>query len=843
LGPLVRRRLTVHGIVQGVGFRPTVHRLALRHRLSGRVLNFAGGVVIEVEGTAQAVAAFATDLEREKPPIALIEDIRTEDLAPTGETGFVIAGSERGAGAEAGPILVSPDVAVCADCERELYDPADRRYGHPFINCTNCGPRFTIIRGMPYDRPLTSMAAFPMCDRCRAEYEDITNRRYHAQPVACPDCGPRLSFVYADGSADDDPLGAARRLLAEGRIVAAKGLGGFHLACDARNEAAVQRLRERKHREEKPLAVMSHCLETIREYAVIPEWSESLLTGARKPIVLLPKRHDADARPLAPSVAPDSASVGVLLPYTPLHHLLFRPAVGRGLRPAPEVEDPSLSPRRTGIPARPSASAPLSLPEGEGRGEGGLAPLSFRRGAGGEASAPLTLVMTSGNLSDEPLATDNNEARARLAGIADGFLLHDRDIYIGCDDSVVRPTPVGTIVMRRARSYAPFPLRLPRHEPPVLALGAHLKSTFCLLSRNYAYVSQHLGDLEDAPTLGYLQRSLAHFERLLEMRPEVLACDLHPDYLSSQFAEQLACDRGLPLVRVQHHHAHIASTLAERRQEGPVVGLACDGVGLGADGHIWGCEVLVADLKGYRRAAHLPYLPLPGGERAVREPWRVAAVLLEAALGPDFAEQLPAEAADLRQRLEAWPLLAQMIATHTNAPLASSAGRLFDAVASLVGLQQEAAYEAQPAMRLEMVANLATDNGPGAPLGPTYPFELRREERCGTEAGHLLLDPVPIIRAIVEELQAGRELPLIAAAFHDTFVRLLADAAEQVAAAEGLREVALGGGTFQNEWVLRKLTVELQRRGLSVHTHDQVPCNDGGLSLGQALVAARRTSA
>jgi len=789
--------------VQGVGFRPTVHRLALRHGLSGRVLNFAGGVVIEVEGAVEAVAAFARDLEREQPPIALIEDIRTEDLAPTGEPGFVIAGSERGAGAKAGPILVSPDVAVCADCERELYDSADRRCGHPFINCTNCGPRFTIIRDMPYDRPLTSMAAFPLCDRCRAEYEDITNRRYHAQPVACPHCGPRLSFVDADGRPAADPLAAARRLLAEGRVVAVKGLGGFHLACDARSEAAVRRLRERKQREEKPLAVMSDCLETIREYAELPEWAEPLLTGARKPVVLLPKRHDADAQPLAPSVAPDSASVGAMLPYTPLHHLLFRPAAERGLRPAPG-------------PA--------------GAGDRRPAPQAF----------PRTLVMTSGNLSDEPLVTDNEEARARLAGIADGFLLHDRDIYIGCDDSVVRPTPVGTIVMRRARGYAPFPLRLLREEPAVLALGAHLKSTFCLLSRNYAYVGQHLGDLEDAPTLAYLQRSLAHFERLLEMRPEVFACDLHPDYLSSQYAERLAAERGLPLVRVQHHHAHIASTLAERRREGPVVGVACDGVGYGADGHIWGCEVLVADLTGYRRAGHLPYLPLPGGERAVREPWRVAAVLLEAAFGPDFAERLPKRAHDLRQRLDEWPLLARMIATGTNSPLASSAGRLFDAVAALLGLQQEAAYEAQPAMRLEMVANLAPGNGPGAPLARTYPYELRREEQCGTEAGHLLLDPLPIIRGIVEDLHAGRDVPGMAATFHDTFVLMLADAAEQVAAAEALHEVALGGGTFQNEWVLRKLTLGLQRRGLTVHTHEQVPCNDGGLSLGQALAAARQ---
>ncbi len=876
LSVAVRRRITIHGIVQGVGFRPTVHRLARRHALSGHVHNFTGGVVIELEGEAEALEAFGRELEVAKPPIAIIDEIRIEDLSPTGERGFVIAASER---SDSGPILICPDVAICAECERELYDPTDRRHGHPFINCTNCGPRFTIIRAMPYDRPSTSMARFGLCDACRAEYEDIADRRYHAQPVACPQCGPTLCFVDAEGRSAPDPLAATRRMLAEGKIVAVKGLGGFHLACDATNDEAVRRLRLRKHREQKPLAIMSDRLQTIEEYAEVPEWALPLLTGAQRPIVLLPKRpappspyplpegegrvrgrgspalqdgaHTAIGRrapAVAPSVAPDSASFGVMLPYTPLHHLLFHPAegdgqecpsyapsVGRGSHPAPEV---------AGGEDEPDKSVALTVPN---------------KNVG---PTVRTLVMTSGNLSDEPLATDNDEARARLGDIADGFLLHDRDIYIGCDDSVVRPTPVGNIVMRRARGFAPFPVRLLRRQPPVLALGAHLKNTFCLTSGNYAYLSQHLGDLEDAATLSYLQRSLAHFETLLEVHPEVLACDLHPDYLSSQYAQQFAAERGLPLVRVQHHHAHIASCLAERRLDQRVVGIACDGIGYGDDGCIWGCEILVADLCTYSRQAHLPYLPLPGGEQAIREPWRMAAVYLREAFGPTFPEQLDIEFCRAPQ-MSWWPLLQKMIAAGVNCPRASSAGRLFDAVAALLGLPHTAAYEAQAAMRLEMIANQAPGNGPGAPLGRTYPYDLRPQtsdrtsarrsrqrprpaaSRTGDHApeqcGHLLMDPLPMIPAIVEDLRAGRSASDIAATFHDTVVLMLADAARRVAAAEGLTEVVLSGGTFQNEWILRKLTAELEARRLTVHTHDQVPCNDGGLCLGQALVALRQT--
>lgn len=755
-GPVERWLVRVRGIVQGVGFRPFIHRLARRHELAGSVLNYAGGVDIEIEGAAKSLQAFVDDLQLEKPPISLIEQLTTAELSPTGDAAFRILPSRDG---ESGPILVSPDVAMCGECERELRDPADRRYRHPFVNCTNCGPRFTIIRDMPYDRPLTSMAPFPMCPVCAEEYGDIDDRRFHAQPVACPQCGPTLAF-QADGRelSGEGALRAAVAALRTGKIVAVKGLGGFHLACDATNEDSVRRLRERKGREEKPLALMAPDLGSIRQFCEVPDHALALLQGARKPICLLTKLPD---NPIAPSVAPDSACFGVMLPYTPLHRLL--------------------------------------LDDGE-----------F-----------IAIVLTSGNLSDEPLATDDREASQRLGAVADAFLHHDRQILVGCDDSVVRPTDAGIIVMRRARGFAPFPVRLPRPQAPILALGAHLKNTVCITKDDYAFPSQHLGDLDDAETLRFMERSVEHMMSILRMEPEAIACDLHPDYLSSRHAERLAEDRGIPLVRVQHHHAHIVSAIAERGIAEPVVGIACDGTGLGDDGTVWGCEVMVADASAYERKGHLAEVPLPGGDRAIREPWRMAAVYLQAAFGPDFAEELQIDFCRALDR-DAWQVLAGMVETGTNAPPASSAGRLFDAVAALAGVQQACSYEGQAAIRLEACAE---------PTDRAYPYDMSESD------GLLVMDPLPAIRAIVDDLQRGRSAGEISGAFHNTFVAMLAEAAGRIGRKVGLDRVALSGGTFQNAWALIGLCEALRQAGLEPVVHEHIPCNDGGLSLGQAVVA------
>ncbi|MBM3498854.1 MAG: carbamoyltransferase HypF [Armatimonadetes bacterium] len=758
--PAVRRLVRVLGIVQGVGFRPFIHRLARRHDLAGSVLNYAGGVDIEIEGPSHALDAFVQDLRADKPPIALIESVTTQELATTGEAGFRILPSRDG---DQGSILVSPDVAVCPDCDAELTDPADRRFRHPFINCTNCGPRYTIIRSMPYDRPNTSMGRFPMCERCRAEYGDIDDRRFHAQPVACPDCGPNLYYATAgigerESVEGEQAVAAAVEALRAGKIVAVKGLGGFHLACDATNEAAVRLLRERKGREEKPLALMAPSLEVIRAFCVVPEDAVELLQGAQRPICLLPKRPDA---PVAPSVAPDSACFGVMLPYAPVQRLLLE--------------------------------------------DGGFA----------------ALVMTSGNLSDEPLATDNDEAFHRLGHIADAFLYHDRDILVGCDDSVARPAPTGLILMRRARGYAPFPVRLPGCQPSVLALGAHLKNTVCLTKGDYAFSSQHLGDLDDAETLRFMERIVEHLASILRVEPEALACDLHPDYLSTRHAEALAAERGLPLVRVQHHHAHIVSAAAECGVTEPVLGVACDGTGLGEDGTVWGCEVLVADPQTYSRAAHLAYVPLPGGDRAVREPWRMAAVYLDRAFGPDFADALDLEFCRALDR-NAWALLRALVEHELNAPPASSAGRLFDAVAALTGVQQVCSYEGQAAMRLEACA-VVTDR--------VYPFEVREDD------GLLVMEPGPMFRSIADDLRTRRSVGEISGAFHNTFVAMLATVVERLAEETGLRRVALSGGAFQNARVLTGLCRRLSAAGLEPLLHRQIPCNDGGLAFGQAVIA------
>lgn len=751
----VRFEVTITGIVQGVGFRPFIHRLARSHHIVGSVHNFTGGVVIEAEGRAEDVDAFIRALPEEKPPIARIEDIAVCEITLGGDSEFVIIPSREAAG---GTILLSPDVATCADCTRELFDRDDRRYRYPFTNCTNCGPRFTIIESVPYDRPNTTMRPFEMCPQCQAEYEDIDDRRYHAQPNACPVCGPQVELLFGDESLSGlEAIRQAIELLVKGRIVAVKGLGGFHLACDAGNEQAVRTLRGRKGREEKSLAIMSASLEDIGTYAELAQVARGLLGGPIRPIVLLLKKNGSL---IAESVAPNSKYYGVMTPYTPLHHLL--------------LDDPRL----------------------------------------------LALVMTSGNLSEEPLATDNQEAQQRLAHIADAFLLHNRDIQVGCDDSVVRPTALGPILMRRARGYVPYPISARRDLGKVLAVGGHLKNTFCLTDGCNAFLSQHIGDLDDAQTLEYFQWCIDHLQDVLRAEPELIAHDLHPDYLSTRYALRLAEERGLEAVGVQHHHAHIAACMVENGLEDTVLGIACDGTGYGEDGCVWGCEILAAGYGEYQRLGHLDYVPLPGGEQAVREPWRMGAVYLaqQGLLDEDIAF-----CRDLDQAQ--WRLLRQMVDKGINSPLASSAGRLFDAVAAVLGIRRVNVYEGQAAMMVEAVATGAEDS---------YDYNLSEEN------GLIIMEPGPIFTGIVADLQAGIDIGCIAARFHNSFVVMLAEATAQAARLTGIKQVALSGGTFQNELVLTGLHQRLSEQGLEVFIHSQTPPNDGGLSLGQAVVAAER---
>ncbi|MCS6839615.1 MAG: carbamoyltransferase HypF [Roseiflexus sp.] len=762
----IRRRLMVRGIVQGVGFRPFVYGLAQRLGLGGFVLNDSDGVTLEIEGSADALDAFEQTLRTTPPPLARIDAISVEAVAPCGETIFRI---ETSRAAAVRNTLISPDVATCDDCLRELFDPADRRFGYPFINCTNCGPRFTIVLDVPYDRAQTTMHVFPMCPACQAEYDDPLNRRFHAQPNACAACGPSLAFHWRSTafrpslSTDASPIEQAAAALAQGAILAIKGLGGYHLACDALDHAAVARLRTRKQREAKPFALMAPDLETIRQLCYVNKDEEALLMSRQRPIVLLDALPDA---PVAPSVAPGYATLGIMLPYTPLHHLLLRAY---------------------------AAAASGRLP---------------------------VLVMTSGNLSDEPIAYRDDDAAMRLASIADGMLTHNRDIHMRCDDSVARIVAGGVQLLRRSRGYAPEPVTLALRFPkPLLAVGGHLKNTFCLAKGHDAFLSHHIGDLENLETLTSFREGVRHFARLFDCHPEVVAYDLHPEYLATK--EALASD--IPLkIGVQHHHAHIASVLAEHGIEGPVIGVAADGTGYGLDGAIWGCEVLIADLRNFVRFAHLAYIPLPGGDAAVRQVWRIGATYLWRAFGDAFLDlNIPFVQRINRQR---WALIARMIERGVNAPPTSSLGRLFDAVAAIVGIRDHALYEGQAAIELETAAG--SDDRP-------YPFAL-------LEGAPLRIDPLPTIRAIVADLQTGAPVAQVSGRFHGTVAEALAQTCERARATGAPATVALSGGVFQNRRLTERLVARLEQSGFRVLLNRRVPPNDGGLCLGQAAVAAAR---
>jgi hydrogenase maturation protein HypF len=755
----VRVRARVEGTVQGVGFRPWVYGLATELGLGGYVLNDAHGVLVEVEAEAASVDSFLRRLEGGGPPLARIERVRAEPLAPTGEATFAIRESARGGPART---AVTPDSATCGACLAELLDPADRRYRYPFVNCTDCGPRFTIVRDVPYDRPATTMAGFAMCAACRAEYDDPADRRFHAQPNACPECGPAVRLVGPSGRepAAGDPVSAAAAALRAGAIVAVKGIGGYHLACRADDEAAVAALRARKHREEKPFALMARDLDAARALVDTTPAEEALLTSPRRPIVLARRRPGA---PVAAAVAPGCPQLGVMLPYSPLHHLLL-------------------------------------------------------------ADAGTPLVMTSGNVSDEPIAYGDADAQARLAGIADLLLVHDRPIHTRVDDSVVRVVRERPVMLRRSRGHVPDALALPvpaaRH---VLACGAELKNTFCVARGDRAWVGHHVGDLRNAETLQSFTAGIAHFERLFAVSPEVVVHDLHPQYLSTAYA--LERD-GVELVGVQHHHAHLAACLAEHGETGRAVGAIYDGTGHGLDGTVWGGELLWGDLADAQRTGHLWPVPMPGGEAAIRQPWRMACAWLGEALGAP--PELPATLAG-RVDPDAWRRVAALARSGVASPATTSAGRLFDAVAALCGVRTEVSYEGQAAIELEALADPAER--------ASYPLPA--------VAGSVpeVLDARATVRAVAADLAGGATPARVAARFHNALADATAAACARACERHGTTSVVLSGGVFANRRLLERTAAAVAAAGLRVLLPERLPPGDGGVSYGQAAAAAAREAA
>ncbi len=761
-----RREISVRGIVQGVGFRPFVYALARRHGLTGLVRNDAAGVHIEAEGAPEELDLFLREIKDGAPPLAVVEAVAWRQLAVREEREFRIEESREGIWRRA---LVSPDVATCEECLAELLDPTDRRYRYPFINCTNCGPRFTITRSVPYDRATTTMAHFEMCPECQREYDGPSDRRFHAQPNACPFCGPQMKLLDRFGhelhAKLGDPILRTARMLRGRVIVAIKGLGGYHLACDPFDAKAVRTLRGRKVRQDKPFALMARDLEQVRALCRVGSEEEKLLTSPARPIVLLERREDSG---VAEEVAPRQNTLGVMLAYTPLHHLLLHDA---------------------GIP----------------------------------------LVMTSGNNSDEPIAYRDEEAFEQLGEIADYFLVHDRPIHMRCDDSVVRVVDRKMYQIRRSRGYAPAPLGVAesfgRHT---LACGGELKNTFCVAKERHVFVSHHIGDLENYETLRSFREGIEHYCRLFDVRPELVAYDLHPEYLSTKYARELE-EAGLPAVGVQHHHAHIAGCLAdnERPSEERVIGVALDGTGYGTDGAVWGGEFLEGSIeKGFVRRAHLEYAPMPGGAAAIREPWRMALAQLIALYGEEEVLKLPL-AVVRRSGERDVRLIARLVERKLNTPPTSSAGRLFDAVAALVGVpgSRRTTYEGQAAVELELAA--------GGPASQGYPFRLR------SEGEGWVVETQGIVARVVEDLLSGREIGEISSRFHRTVAEVVVAGCEEIREAGGVSAVALSGGTFQNVLLIEQAVELLTEKGFTVYRHRRVPANDGGLSLGQAVLANR----
>jgi hydrogenase maturation protein HypF len=745
-----RAEIEITGMVQGIGFRPFVYNLARTLSICGWVLNNGKGVRIDAEGEDRDFDRFIQDIPNLAPPLSRIESFQVTYLDPHGYTSFEIRKSET---VEEKFVLISPDVATCNLCLTELFSPEDFRFRYPFINCTLCGPRFTIIQDIPYDRHKTTMASFVMCPVCQREYEDPENRRFHAQPNACPACGPSLQLIDQQGERiPGDPIEKTLHLLEGGQIIATKGIGGFHLACDAKNEDAVSALRFRKFREDKPFAVMCRDIREAREHCEVDECEERLLSSVERPIVILKRKKDSA---IGPSVAPHQSTLGVMLPYSPLHHLLLRGSLS-------------------------------------------------------------TLVMTSGNVSDEPIAYKNEEAKNRLGKIANRFLFHDREIHVRCDDSVSRIFEGKPYILRRSRGYVPFPVKLCLPLEMILACGGELKNTFCLTRGHYAFVSHHIGDLENLETLSSFEEGIAHFKKLFFIEPKAVVYDLHPDYLSTRYALSIP---DIPKVGVQHHHAHVASCMAENGLEGEIIGVALDGTGFGTDGTVWGGEFLKADLRDFRRVAHLKQVAMPGGWKAIKEPWRMAMAYLSEAFG-DEARTLKI---DFMKRVECqkWDILKRMIEKRINTPWTSSMGRFFDAVSSLLSIRDEVHYEGQAAIELEMMVE------PG--LDGEYRFLLQKGKPT-------VIDTMEIIRGVVYDLLEGISPSRISEKFHRTIARMIIDTCEALRSEEGLNRVVLSGGVFQNMTLLSLVTRGLRRSGFEVYTHHTVPPNDGGISLGQAVI-------
>ena len=760
---LKRSIVSINGIVQGVGFRPFVFHLAHSCRIRGWVNNFSGGVHIEAEGTSEDMESFLRRLREEAPLLSSIDTFQMESAEPVGYADFTIRASSSENARDA---YISPDLSICEDCLKEMRDPGNRRYRYPFINCTNCGPRFTIAENIPYDRNNTTMRSFPMCAECADEYHNPSDRRFHAQPVACSQCGPSLSLLDSRGTrvAEGGEIEKTAELLRAGKIVAVKGLGGYHLACDAENSGAVRELRKRKKRDGKPFALMAKDMETAEAYCFVNPKESEILQSPKKPIVLLsrkPGSHLADD-----AISPDNSRLGIMLPYTPLHHLLF---------------------------------------------ESGL----------------KLLVMTSGNRSGEPIFYQDREAISGLAGIADYFLTNNREIYIRTDDSVTGVFRGKESVIRRSRGYVPLPIDLSflieklnfpsRRIPSVLACGGELKNTFCLTKGAKAFLSHHIGDLENLETLMSFKAGIEHFKKIFSIYPEAAAFDLHPDYLSTQYADGLT---GILRIPVQHHHAHIASCMAENKEVGKVIGVAFDGTGYGEDGNIWGGEFFVGDYSGFARHAHFEYVPLPGGEIGILEPWRMAFSYLIRIYGTDQIPSLP-----FLEQIEAGKVsfVRQQIEKRINTPLTSSVGRLFDAVSALVGLCSKIEYEGQAAVRLEKEA--------GGEVAAAYPFDVFSDE-TGTQ-----ISVRRLISAIVEDVRKGRDISRISCAFHRTVAEITLEVCRSIREKAAVNRVALSGGVFQNQ-ILLGLTLDyLEKNGFEVYTHSWVPANDGGISLGQAAIA------
>ncbi len=753
-------RIKIRGRVQGIGFRPFIYRLALEHSLGGWVYNDQDGVVIHAEGATNEVDAFLQQIPEKAPTLSYIDTVESSSVNTRESGEFSIresAGSD-----EKTNVHVLPDIATCDDCLRELFDPEDRRYMYPFINCTNCGPRFTIIKDVPYDRPLTTMSEFTMCEQCSREYESPDNRRYHAQPNACPVCGPHVRLLTRTGekTGESAPLIKTQQLLREGKILAIKGLGGYHLACDALNPRAVHSLRTRKHREDKPFAVMMPDIETVRTFCNINENEKSLLTSYKRPIVLLRKKMNTSPS-LAPDVAPRNPWLGVMLPYTPLHHILFH---NSGLQ---------------------------------------------------------VLVMTSGNLTDEPIAYIDSDAVKRLKNIADFFHTHNRKIHRRVDDSVVRVMNNAEYLLRRARGYAPIPIKLNSTTADILATGAEMKNTFCITHGEFAYVSHHLGDLENIETIESFEHGIDDFRTLFHLAPQYVAHDLHPDYVSTHFALQKS---GLPPIAVQHHHAHIAGVLAEHEMNEKVIGFAFDGTGYGDDETIWGGETLIADMKSYERFATLRAVPMPGSAMAIKEPWRMGMVYLEDIFGD---ETLDLDIPFLKNiEFHKWNLLKHAVKKSIHTPLTTSIGRLFDGISAILNVRTHVNFEGQAAMELECMAT-------GAKSNKAYPVRL-------LDSPPYRIDFAPIIEGIVNDIIEGTHTATIARRFHDTLIEIIRHIAERAHKETGISTIALGGGCFQNYLLTTGAIRSLEKNGFRVLLHTHLPPNDGAISLGQAAVANAR---